>query len=155
MIENGKKIIVDMSPPVAGQVGGAKRKRIVVAMSGGVDSAVAAKLLKDQGHDLMGIFLHFWKDSGSNEVENKCCSLSALQDARQVCQKIGIPLYTLNFSEIFKKKVVDNFLDEYKNGRTPNPCVRCNKLVKLGLLISKAKELGFDYVASGHYVENK
>jgi len=130
------------------------KKKIIVAMSGGVDSAVAAKLLKDQGHELMGIFLHFWKDSGFSEAENKCCSLSALQDARRVCQKIGIPLYTLNFSEIFKKQVVDNFLDEYKNGRTPNPCVHCNKLVKLGLLINKAKELGFDYVASGHYVKN-
>jgi len=120
-------------------------------MSGGVDSSVAAKLLKDQGYELMGIFLHFWKDSGSSEAENKGCSMSALQDARRVCQKIGIPLYTLNFSEIFKKQVVDNFLDEYESGRTPNPCVRCNKLVKLGLLIDKAKELGFSHVASGHY----
>lgn len=131
-----------------------KRKKIIVAMSGGVDSSVAAKILKDQGHEVVGIFLHFWQDDKSSEDGNKGCALTSLQDARRVCQIIGMPLYTLNFSEVFKKEVVDNFLDEYKKGQTPNPCVRCNKLVKLGLLISRAKELGFDYVASGHYAKN-
>ena len=123
-------------------------------MSGGVDSSVAAKLLVDQGHEVMGIFLHFWKDSGGTLgkiVENKCCSTEALMDARRVCEKLGIKLYTLNFSSEFKKEVVDNFLNEYKIGNTPNPCIVCNKFVKLGLLIKKARELGFDYVASGHY----
>ena len=142
-------------------------------MSGGVDSSVAAKLLKDQGHNLLGIFLHFWKDetpltplskggktprlpfTKGGGAENKCCSLEALRDARRVCQKVGLPFYTLNFSDIFKKEVVDYFLDEYKKGNTPNPCVRCNKLVKLGWLIEQAKKLGFDYVASGHYVKNQ
>lgn len=121
-------------------------------MSGGVDSSVAAKLLK-KDYDPTGIFLHFWKEEvDGEEVENKCCSIKALNDARRVCQKIGMPLYTLNFNEAFKKEIVDDFLSEYKAGRTPNPCVRCNKLVKLGLLIKKAKELGFLKVASGHYV---
>jgi tRNA-uridine 2-sulfurtransferase len=133
-----------------------KTKKIVVAMSGGVDSSVAAKLLKDQGHEVVGIFLHFWKELGDNgNFENKCCSAEALLDARRVATKIGIPLYTLNFAKIFKKQIVNNFLDEYKKGKTPNPCVRCNKLVKLGFLIKQAKKLGFDFVASGHYVNLK
>ncbi|MBU0722186.1 tRNA 2-thiouridine(34) synthase MnmA [Patescibacteria group bacterium] len=131
------------------------KKRIAAAMSGGVDSSVAAKLLKDQGHKVVGIFLYFWKEKikGKVNFENKCCSTEALMDARRVCNKIGIPLYTLNFSKIFKKQIVDNFLGEYKIGNTPNPCVRCNKLVKLGFLIKQAKKLGFDYIATGHYVK--
>ena len=158
-----RRVIVAMSPhkslrDSAGQAGGNKKSRIVIAMSGGVDSSVAAKILKDHGHELAGIFLHFWKDeippapfSKGGLAENKCCSLEALMDARRVCQKVGLPLYTLNFSRVFKKEVVNYFLNEYKLGNTPNPCIRCNKLVKLGLLIEQAKKLGFDYVASGHY----
>jgi tRNA-specific 2-thiouridylase len=132
-----------------------KKKKIIVAMSGGVDSSVAAKLLKDEGFESVGIFLHFWKDQKTGKNENKCCSQEALMDARRVCRKIGMPLYTLNFSNVFKKEVVDYFLNEYKRGNTPNPCVRCNKSVKLGLLIERAKKLGFNYVASGHYVKIK
>lgn len=141
-----------------------KKLKIAVAMSGGVDSSVAAKLLKDQGHEVVGVFLHFWKEEqpplikggrGDLNFENKCCSAEALLDARRVADKIGIPLYTLNFAEIFKKQVVDNFLSEYGKGKTPNPCVRCNKSVKLGLLIKQVKKMGFNYVASGHYAINK
>jgi len=140
-----------------------QKLKIAVAMSGGVDSSVAAKLLKDQGHEVVGIFLHFWKESknipldkgGKGDYENKCCSAQALLDARRVADKIGIPLYTLNFAKIFKKQVVDNFLSEYSRGKTPNSCVRCNKLVKLGFLIKQAKKLGFDYVATGHYARVK
>ncbi|MBU0646952.1 tRNA 2-thiouridine(34) synthase MnmA [Patescibacteria group bacterium] len=141
------------------------KTRVLMAMSGGVDSSVVAKLLVDQGYEVVGIFLHFWKEpntsnsfyqngisqGGYSNFENKCCSTEAFMDARRVCNKIGIPLYTFNFSKIFKKQVVDNFLSEYKVGKTPNPCVRCNKLVKLGYLIKQAKKLGFDYVATGHY----
>jgi tRNA-specific 2-thiouridylase len=146
-----------------------KKLKIAVAMSGGVDSSVAAKLLVDQGYEVIGIFLHFWHEENppsppatsagqalyqGGSFENKCCSTEALLDARRVANKIGIPLYTLNFAKIFKEQVVDNFLSEYAKGRTPNPCIRCNKLVKLGYLIKQAKKLGFDFVASGHYVRN-
>ncbi len=130
-----------------------KKKKIIIAMSGGVDSSVVAQLLVNQGHEVAGIFLHFWKEP--NGVENKCCSLSSLMDARLVCNQLGIKLYTLNFKEEFKKEVVDNFLTEYAHGRTPNPCVVCNRKVKLGLLITQARKLGFDYVASGHYAQIK
>lgn len=134
-----------------------KKGKVLVAMSGGVDSSIAAFLLQKQGYDVTGIFLHFWKESSSGvkNVENKCCSAKALMDARRVCQKIGVPLYTFNLSDIFKKEVVDYFLNQYKQGLTPNPCIPCNKLVKLGLLIKRARKLGFDYVATGHYVKNK
>ena len=125
-------------------------------MSGGVDSSVAAKLLKDHGYDPTGIFLHFWKeDVDGEQKENKCCSTKALMDARRVANRVGIPFYTFNFYDIFKKKIVDNFLDEYEEGKTPNPCVRCNRYVKLGLLIERAKELGYPHVASGHYARIK
>lgn len=128
--------------------------KIIVAMSGGVDSSVAAYLLKKQGFDVIGVFLHFWKEKNA-KTENKCCSEKSLADAREVSRKIGIPLYTMNFSGQFKKIVVDDFVDGYKSGRTPNPCVVCNKNVKLGLLIKRAKKMGYDYVATGHYVKLK
>lgn len=133
-----------------------KRKKILVAMSGGVDSSVAAQLLHDQGHEVAGVFLRFWKDDSLGpDAVNRCCSLESLLDARAVAAKIGIPLYTLNFSAPFKKAVVDNFLSEYADGRTPNPCVACNKQVKIGLLLKHARSLGFDYVATGHYLNIK
>jgi len=125
-------------------------------MSGGVDSSVAAQLLKNQGYDVSGVFLHFWKDETLGAgAENRCCSLESLLDAKAVANKIGIPFHTFNFSQAFKTAVVDNFLSEYSAGRTPNPCVVCNKQIKLGLLLKHARALGFDYVASGHYLNIK
>jgi len=125
-------------------------------MSGGVDSSVAAQLLKNQGYDVAGVFLHFWKDeSAGDKAENRCCSLESLLDARAVAAKIGIPFYTFDFSSPFKKVVVDNFLSEYAAGRTPNPCVVCNKQIKIGRLLKYARRLGFDYVATGHYLRLK
>lgn len=131
------------------------RKKVVVAMSGGVDSSVAAALLKKQGFDVIGLFLKFWSAPRSfSEVgaENKCCSAEAAEAARKVAQKLDIPFYVLDFRKSFKKQVVDYFISEYKSGRTPNPCVKCNQFIKFGKLLEKAKDLGADFLATGHYV---
>jgi tRNA-uridine 2-sulfurtransferase len=127
-------------------------KRVIVGMSSGVDSSVAAALLKKQGYDVVGVFMHFWKEPAQNDlVENKCCSLESLEDARKVCQILGIPLYTANVEKEFKKEVVDYFLFEYAAGRTPNPCVACNEYIKFNVLFRKMLEMEGDFVASGHY----
>ena len=131
-------------------------KRVLVGMSGGVDSSVVAQLLVNEGYEVTGVFLNFWKDeSAGDKSENRCCSLEYLMDAQKVAAKIGIPLYTLDFSQAFKKSVVDNFLSEYAAGRTPNPCVVCNHKIKIGLLLKQARALGYDYVATGHYLKIK
>jgi len=122
-------------------------KKIVVAMSGGVDSSVAAALLKEEGHDVIGVTMQIWP----GKKEDSCCSLSAVEDARRVANKLGIPYYVLNFKQIFKKTVIDDFISEYDRGRTPNPCVRCNQHVKFDALLNKMKALGADYIATGHY----
>lgn len=122
-------------------------------MSGGVDSSVAAALLKRRGYDVIGITMQVWPDldPGVAEREGGCCSLSAVGDARRVCDRIGIRYYVLNFKEIFEKKVIDYFVDEYLSGRTPNPCIMCNKHIKFGELLRRAEELGAEFVATGHY----
>jgi len=127
-----------------------RMKKVVVAMSGGVDSSVAAALLKKQGFDVVGIFMKFWKDGFGGQ--NRCCSIESEKMARLVAKKIGIPFYVINAEKDFKNKIVDYFLKEYKNGVTPNPCVICNKEIKFGLLLEKALKLGADYIATGHYV---
>lgn len=127
---------------------GGKNKRILIAMSGGVDSSVAAYLLKQQGYDVIGITMHLWS---GDDRDNVCCSLSSVEDARKVANKIRIPHYTLNMERIFEEKVVRNFIEEYKVGRTPNPCVRCNQYIKFDALLSKAEKLGAEYVSTGHY----
>ena len=131
-------------------------KRVIVGMSAGVDSSVAAALLKEQGYDVVGVFLHFWKEPGQDELrENKCCSLESQQDARKVAQILDIPLYTVNAAKEFKKEVVDYFLEETKAGRTPNPCVVCNERIKFNFLFKKMLEMDADFVATGHYAEVK
>ncbi len=129
------------------------KKKVVVGMSGGVDSTVAAYQLKQKGYDVIGIHMKVWDDGDSDfaEKEGGCCSLSAVEDARRVCEKLDIPFYVVNFKQIFKEKVINYFLDEYKHGRTPNPCIACNKYVKFDALIRKAHDLGAYYVATGHY----
>lgn len=129
--------------------------RVVVAMSGGVDSSVAAGLLKEQGHEVIGISLQL-HDFAQQKTDNKfgtCCSLEDLNDARTVARKLGIPFYLSNMEAEFKKGVIDNFVEEYTKGRTPNPCVRCNEKVKFHTLMDWAMDLGADYLATGHYAQ--
>jgi tRNA-specific 2-thiouridylase len=132
-------------------------KRVVIGMSGGVDSSVAAYLLKKQGYDVIGVTMQVWQEDNDYQArEGGCCSLSAVEDARMVAYKLDIPFYVLNFKDVFKRNVIDYFIDEYMEGRTPNPCVACNKFIKFDALLKKAIDLGADYVATGHYatIEN-
>jgi tRNA-uridine 2-sulfurtransferase len=127
--------------------------KIAVAMSGGVDSAVAAALLKKQGYDVVGVFMQFWKPEGEY-TENRCCSLESWHEAQQIAKILDFPIYKINFGEKFKEKIVDEFLSEYKNGKTPNPCVSCNKFIKFNLLLNYVKVVfEADYLATGHYVK--
>jgi len=129
--------------------------RIVVAMSGGVDSSVSAALLKEAGFDVIGIFMKFWAGDRLNKEYNRCCSKEAEKRARKVASILKIPFYVIDFKKEFKNHVVDYFLVNYKKGITPNPCVVCNKQIKFGLLLKKSKSLGVDFVATGHYVRLK
>lgn len=131
------------------------RRRVIVAMSGGIDSSVAAALLNKDGFDVMGVFMKFWSEAGKDKLENSCCTLDSEKRARQVAKILKIPFYVFNFEKEFKKKVVDYFLKEYKTGRTPNPCVVCNKEIKFGLLLEKALALDADFVATGHYAQKQ
>lgn len=126
--------------------------RVVLGMSGGVDSSVAAYLLKQQGYDVIGITMQVWQENEEfSEREGGCCSLSSVNDARMVADRIGIPFYVMNFKEIFKEKVIDYFIEDYLEGKTPNPCVACNRYIKFDELLRRAEGLGADYVATGHY----
>ena len=130
------------------------KKRVVIAMSGGVDSSVAAAILAEQGYDLVGITLktYRYEDVGGNTgSESSCCSLDGINDARAVAAKIGFPHYVLDFSERFGEEVIDNFVAEYMAGRTPNPCVICNRKIKWEELLRKAEALGAESIATGHY----
>lgn len=131
-----------------------KNKKVAIAMSGGVDSSVAAFLLKEQGYDVTGFFMKFWFESGvEDKRENRCCTIEQFMDVSQVCNKLGISFYTLDFESKFKEMVVDDFLSVYEDGLTPNPCIRCNQFVKFGAYWEKVHELGFDYIATGHYAK--
>ncbi len=133
------------------------KKKVVIGMSGGVDSSVAAYLLKEQGYEVIGIMMKLAPDDPEYaENEGGCCSLSAVLDARRVADKLDIPFYVMNFKRPFQTLVINNFVDEYFSGRTPNPCIMCNKHIKFEELLKKAMALGADYIATGHYatIEN-
>ncbi len=127
--------------------------KIVVGLSGGVDSSVAAYLLKEAGHEVIGVTMQIWQeeDNETQEENGGCCGLSAVEDARRVAQKLGIPYYVMNFRTEFKKAVIDYFVAEYEAGRTPNPCIACNRYVKWESLYHRARSIGADGIATGHY----
>lgn len=130
------------------------KKRVLVAMSGGVDSSVAVKLLLDNGYDVAGATMHLYSnDDIGLERDKTCCSLRDVEDARYVAFKLGIDFHVFNFSADFKQKVIDNFIGTYLGGGTPNPCIECNKHLKFGKFLERARLLGYDYIATGHYVD--
>jgi len=128
-------------------------KKVVVGMSGGVDSSVAAYLLKEQGYDVIGVTMQIWQDEDNVVVEENggCCGLSAVEDARRVANQLGIPYYVMNFKNEFKENVMDYFVAEYLKGKTPNPCIACNRYVKWESLLKRSLDIGADYIATGHY----
>ena len=130
-----------------------KKKKVVVGMSGGVDSSVAAYLLKEQGYEVIGVTMQIWQEEAETVLEENggCCGLSAVDDARRVAQELEIPYYVMNFKTEFRKNVIDYFIREYQNGRTPNPCIACNRYVKWESLLKRSLEIGADYIATGHY----
>jgi len=129
------------------------KKKVLVAMSGGVDSSVAAAILKEEGYEVYGATMQIWQTETEDELirEKSCCSLTAVDDARRVAHILDIPYYVFNMKEDFKKEVINYFIDEYIKGRTPNPCIMCNRKIKFELFLKRAMVLGMDYIATGHY----
>lgn len=134
-----------------GFMNGKERGRVLVAMSGGVDSSVAAALLKEAGYEVIGVTMQIWQRGAEEEKSGGCCSLSAVNDARRVADKLEIPYYVMNFRDLFEKRVIDYFTGEYLKGRTPNPCIACNRYIKFEALLDKARGLESNFMATGHY----
>jgi tRNA-specific 2-thiouridylase len=125
------------------------RQRVVVAMSGGVDSSLAAALLVEAGYEVIGVSMRLWESEAT--VESGCCSLDDFLDARRVADQLGIPFYVMDFREEFHRSVVAPFVADYRAGRTPNPCARCNQFVTFSVLWDRARALGAEWIATGHY----
>ncbi|MDD6174271.1 MAG: tRNA 2-thiouridine(34) synthase MnmA [Firmicutes bacterium] len=127
-------------------------EKVMVGMSGGVDSSVAALLLQQQGYEVIGVTMKLRPDEWMQEcASGGCCSLDDVEDARRVCRRLGIPHYVMNFTDVFTRDVIDTFAAEYRRGRTPNPCIECNRKVKFEAMLQKALAMGMDYIATGHY----
>lgn len=131
------------------------KEKVVVGMSGGVDSSVAAYLLREQGYDVIGVTMQIWQDEEKDVIEENagCCGLSAVDDARRVASALDIPYYVMNFKKEFSEQVISYFVDEYTKGRTPNPCIACNRYVKWESLLQRSLGIGADYIATGHYAQ--
>jgi len=129
-----------------------QNKKVLLGMSGGVDSTVAAILLKEQGYEVIGATMELWQDE-NRKLESGCCSCSAVEDAKKICNILKIPHYTLDFKNEYRKCVIKDFINCYKNAKTPNPCIECNKHLKFNYFYKKALELGCKYIATGHYAK--
>lgn len=133
----------------------ARKTKVVLGMSGGVDSSAAAAMLIEQGYEVIGVTLKLWPQDCSARAEDKCCGPQAVMDARSVCHKLNIPYYLVDESADFQKQVIEYFADEYRKGRTPNPCVMCNQKLKFGALLQRARQMGADRIATGHFARIK